>query len=124
MSTVMRLTRSQRLADERIERWISGEPDLHLLSVACWFAELLGNAALQVALMNKGAELWPRQRAQGIGIDSLGGDLVPEPITSEIIALRQKAGIMRQNATPWTIRHADVANVPRRTSAMATAFIA
>jgi HK97 family phage major capsid protein len=116
-------TRLERLEATRLDRWISGEPDHFLISVACWFAELVGNAPLQVALMNKGADIYPRQRAAGIGVDSMGGDLVPEPIVSEIIALRQAAGVMRRNATTWTIRGSDVMNVPRRTSAMQTAFI-
>jgi HK97 family phage major capsid protein len=97
-----------------------------LIDAAAWFSEVpLNNGPLTHKLLNKNdADLLPIQKASGISLDTQGGFLVPEAITNQIIQYRDAAGVMRREATTWTIRRGDLMNVPRRTNAMTTAFLA
>ena len=59
------------------------------LSRAAYFCELVGNYTAQNALLNRGAEILPREKASNIGINSQGGELVPSLVADRVIELRQ-----------------------------------
>ena len=93
------------------------------LSRAAYFCELVGNYTAQNALLNRGAEILPREKASNIGINSQGGELVPPLVADRVIELRQAAGVMRKYATTWPIVRGDEMSVPRRTTGVTVGFI-
>ena len=100
-----------------------------LLEAVLWFSMVFEMPVLENALLKRhGADLWsprtmPLKKAAGEGVDSLGGFLVPENITSAIIQFRQVAGVLRRESTVWPMHRGDLLNVPRRSSGFATSFV-
>ena len=83
-----------------------------------WFkATILGNAHAQEWCKERGV---PIQKAQGEGVDSAGGFLVPEELMANIIVLREKFGVFRQECDVVPMG-SDTLNWPRRTGGL-TAF--
>jgi HK97 family phage major capsid protein len=83
-----------------------------------WFkATLMGNAEAQDWCRSRGV---PIQKAQGEGVDSAGGYLVPEELMASIIVLREQFGVFRQECQVVPMG-SDTLNWPRRTGGL-TAF--
>jgi HK97 family phage major capsid protein len=83
-----------------------------------WFkATILGNAAAQEWCKERGV---PIMKAQGEGVDSAGGFLVPEELMANIIVLREQFGVFRQECDVVPMG-SDTLNWPRRTGGL-TAF--
>lgn len=83
-----------------------------------WFkATLLDNAEAKEWCKSRGV---PIQKAQGEGVDSAGGFLVPEELMASIIVLREQFGVFRQECQVVPMG-SDTLNWPRRTGGL-TAF--
>jgi HK97 family phage major capsid protein len=83
-----------------------------------WFkATLMDNAAAKEWCQSRGV---PIAKAQGEGVDSAGGFLVPEELMSNIIVLRELFGVFRQECQVVPMG-SDTLNWPRRTGGL-TAF--
>src|SRR5262249_22176798 len=61
------------------------------------------------------------EKAQGEGIDSAGGFLVPEELLANIIVLREQFGVFRQEVTNIPMG-SDTLNWPRRTGGLTAYF--
>src|ERR1043165_2133380 len=83
-----------------------------------WFkATVLDNAEAKDWCKSRGV---PIQKAQGEGVDSAGGFLVPEELMANIIVLREQFGVFRQECQVVPMG-SDTLNWPRRTGGL-TAF--
>jgi HK97 family phage major capsid protein len=83
-----------------------------------WFkATLLDNAEAKDWCKSRGISI---AKAQGEGVDSAGGFLVPEELMANIIVLREQFGIFRQECQVVPMG-SDTLNWPRRTGGL-TAF--
>jgi len=83
-----------------------------------WFkATIMNNAEAQEWCKSRGV---PIVKAQGEGVDSAGGFLVPEELMSSIIVLREQFGVFRQECQVVPMG-SDTLNWPRRTGGL-TAF--
>lgn len=83
-----------------------------------WFkATILGNAEAAEWCKSHGV---PIVKAQGEGVDSAGGFLVPEELMANIIVLREQFGVFRQECQVVPMG-SDTLNWPRRTGGL-TAF--
>jgi len=83
-----------------------------------WFkATLMDNAEAKDWCKSRGV---PIQKAQGEGVDSAGGFLVPEELMANIIVLREQFGVFRQECQVVPMG-SDTLNWPRRTGGL-TAF--
>lgn len=83
-----------------------------------WFkATILNNAEAQDWCKSHGV---PIMKAQGEGVDSAGGYLVPEELMSSIIVLREQFGVFRKECQVVPMG-SDTLNWPRRTGGL-TAF--
>jgi HK97 family phage major capsid protein len=83
-----------------------------------WFkATLMGNAEAKEWCKSRGV---PIHKAQGEGVDSAGGFLVPEELMANIIVLREQFGVFRQECQVVPMG-SDTLNWPRRTGGL-TAF--
>jgi HK97 family phage major capsid protein len=83
-----------------------------------WFkATLLENAEAKEWCKNRGISV---TKAQGEGVDSAGGFLVPEELMANIIVLREQFGVFRQECQVVPMG-SDTLNWPRRTGGL-TAF--
>ena len=84
-----------------------------------WFkATLLGNAEAQTWCREHGV---PITKAQGEGVDSAGGFLVPEELMASIIVLREQFGVFRQECQVVPMG-SDTLNWPRRTGGLTAYF--
>jgi HK97 family phage major capsid protein len=84
-----------------------------------WFkATLLGNAEAAEWCKSRGV---PIQKAQGEGVDSAGGFLVPEELMASIIILREQFGVFRQECQVVPMG-SDTLNWPRRTGGLTAYF--
>jgi HK97 family phage major capsid protein len=87
-------------------------------TVGMWFkATVLDNAEAKEWCKSRGV---PIQKAQGEGVDSAGGFLVPEELMASIIVLREQFGVFRQECQVVPMG-SDTLNWPRRTGGL-TAF--
>ena len=83
-----------------------------------WFkATLMDNAEAKEWCRSRGV---PINKAQGEGVDSAGGFLVPEELMANIIVLRETFGVFRQECQVVPMG-SDTLNWPRRTGGL-TAF--
>jgi HK97 family phage major capsid protein len=83
-----------------------------------WFkATLMDNAEAKDWCKSRGI---PIHKAQGEGVDSAGGFLVPEELMANIIVLREQFGVFRQECQVVPMG-SDTLNWPRRTGGL-TAF--
>jgi HK97 family phage major capsid protein len=80
-------------------------------------ATIFGNAEAKDWCKSRGISV---EKAQGEGIDSAGGFLVPEELLANIIVLREQFGVFRQEVTVIPMG-SDTLNWPRRTGGL-TAF--
>lgn len=80
-----------------------------------WFkATILDNAVAKEWCKEHGV---PIQKAQGEGVDSAGGFLVPEELMASIIVLREQFGVFRQECQVVPMG-SDTLNWPRRTGGL------
>jgi HK97 family phage major capsid protein len=84
-----------------------------------WFkATLMNNTAAQEWCKERGV---PIMKAQGEGVDSAGGYLVPEELMASIIVLREQFGVFRQQCQVVPMG-SDTLNWPRRTGGLTAYF--
>jgi HK97 family phage major capsid protein len=81
-------------------------------------ATLFNNAAAQDWCKSRGV---PISKAQGEGVDSAGGFLVPEELMANIIVLREQYGVFRQECQVVPMG-SDTLNWPRRTGGLTASF--
>ena len=85
-----------------------------------WFrATLFGDAAAADWCRSNGIHI---EKAQGEGINSAGGFLVPEELMANIIVLREQFGVFRQQCRVVAMG-SDTVNWPRRTGGLTANFI-
>jgi HK97 family phage major capsid protein len=84
-----------------------------------WFkATILDNAEAKDWCKSRGV---PVQKAQGEGVDSAGGFLVPEELMANIIVLREQFGVFRQECQNVPMG-SDTLNWPRRLTGLTATF--
>lgn len=84
-----------------------------------WFkATLMGNAEAQEWCKSRGV---PINKAQGEGVDSAGGFLVPEELMANVIVLREQFGVFRKECQVVPMG-SDTLNWPRRTGGLTASF--
>ena len=84
-----------------------------------WFkATVMNNAEAQDWCKSHGV---PMTKAQGEGVDSAGGFLVPEELMASIIVLREQFGVFRQECQVVPMG-SDTLNWPRRTGGLTAYF--
>jgi len=84
-----------------------------------WFkATIFGNAEATDWCKTHGV---PVTKAQGEGVDSAGGFLVPEELMANIIVLREQFGVFRQECQVVPMG-SDTLNWPRRTGGLTASF--
>jgi HK97 family phage major capsid protein len=84
-----------------------------------WFkAVILDNAEAKEWCKSRGV---PVQKAQGEGVDSAGGFLVPEELMANIIVLREQFGVFRQECQNVPMG-SDTLNWPRRLTGLTATF--
>ena len=84
-----------------------------------WFkATLMDNAEAKEWCKTRGISI---QKAQGEGVDSAGGFLVPEELLANIIVLREQFGVFRKECTVVPMG-SDTLNWPRRTGGLTAYF--
>jgi HK97 family phage major capsid protein len=80
-----------------------------------WFkATMMDNAEAKDWCKSRGV---PITKAQGEGVDSAGGFLVPEELMANIIVLREQFGVFRQECQVVPMG-SDTLNWPRRTGGL------
>jgi HK97 family phage major capsid protein len=88
-------------------------------TVGQWFkATVLGNAEAAEWCKSRGVSI---AKAQGEGVDSAGGFLVPEELMASIIVLRELYGVFRQECQVVPMG-SDTLNWPRRTGGLTAYF--
>ena len=81
-------------------------------------ATIFNNADAQEWCKSRGVSI---QKAQGEGVDSAGGYLVPEELMANIIVLREQFGVFRQECQVVPMG-SDTLNWPRRTGGLTASF--
>jgi HK97 family phage major capsid protein len=85
-----------------------------------WFkATIMDNAEAKEWCRSRGV---PITKAQGEGVDSAGGFLVPEELMANIIVLREQFGVFRQKCQVVPMG-SDTLNWPRRTGGLTAFFM-
>lgn len=88
-------------------------------TVGMWFkATIFNNAEAQEWCKSRGVAI---TKAQGEGVDSAGGFLVPEELMANIIVLREQFGVFRQECQVVPMG-SDTVNWPRRTGGLTAYF--
>jgi len=88
-------------------------------TVGMWFrAAIFGNESAKVWCRENGV---PIAKAQGEGVDSAGGFLVPEELLANIIVLREQYGVFRRSAFTVPMGR-DLVNWPRRIGGLTSYF--
>jgi HK97 family phage major capsid protein len=105
-----------------VNREINGQTVLALdqaYTAGMWFkATLMDNAEAKEWCKSRGV---PIHKAQGEGVDSAGGFLVPEELLANIIILREMFGVFRQECQVVPMG-SDTLNWPRRTGGLTAYF--
>lgn len=101
--------------------------DVDAYNSGMWFAaKFLGNEHAIRYCKDKGIMTQMRamenQRAMSEGVNTSGGHLVPAPMESSIIKLREEYGVFRRNAYIYPMA-SDSQSVPRRTGGVTIAIV-